>query len=77
MPARRKLSLADRTATLDAYDKLLAAACELIGYGFHPVGDIHEMAYAPARKLGLTMWPSLAQEIAADAAAMVPPPIIY
>ena len=64
----------DRRRTMQAYDDLVAAAEHAIGQGFHPRNDLHEIIAAPARELGVFVWPTLGRRIVAEARWSTPSP---
>ena len=62
----RELPPTERARTLDHEDALIEAAEDAIRDGWHPY-ERHEVIYANARRLGVWVWPALAERIARTA----------
>jgi hypothetical protein len=67
----RKISPAARAAARLAYDDLLAAACRARLEGRWRADDQRESICAEARRLGVVIWPALADRVAAEARSLV------
>jgi hypothetical protein len=70
----RTLSSQERSRTLDAYDDLWLAAADARSEGFSR-WEPHEAIYAPARRLGVWVWPALADRIMSEVEKAVPHPV--
>lgn len=68
------LSPDERARTLDAYDDLWEAAADARSNGFSRF-EVHEAIYAPARRLGVFVWPSLVNRIMREVREAVPHPV--
>lgn len=69
--AYRALTPEERARTLAHFDDLWEAAAEARRGGFHH-RELHEAIFAPARRMGVFVWPALAQRIAAEVRAAYP-----